>query len=195
MNQSDQEFLYRNAFANAVDNLLGTEKRSAVTPSIYEDQKYVRRALKECADKVQQTLQTNITLDDRLSHTTQFALNQLRESIADKTGPINLGAIASLLQLVVFLLGFDHNTGKINRHIVYYQTLDQIQFDTDKLLGNGNMNSGIEGLKQSELIQQLLGEGYKPTQIATIMNMSVAAVKTRIRNHDNFNRYRDSLMK
>ncbi len=176
-----ENFLCSNRFAMAVADILGKNIPDDVE-FIYDDPKLVKRDLIKCIDKIERTFRQNITSDIRLSRTTQLAIDDLREALR-KNEPLNLGIIAGLLQLVALLLGFDHGSGKANRHVVYYQTRDQIAADVDYFTINGHKNRGVEGLKQSDIIQMLTRDGYKENQIALIMNLSVANVRTLIENH------------
>lgn len=160
--------------------LFGSDSKWENSAGGFGNPRCVREALLAAAKKLRARTQQVITADDRLLLITSLALDQLETEAKQLTQTSNnqLEIIAALLTLVAGLLGFDWFLGKPNRHVIYYQTLEQQQLDDRRGHPDHAGNAAItEFWKRVEVVARLHDEGFRPPQIARTLLMSEHLVK------------------
>ena len=182
-------FHYCDAMEHALSNLFGLARSDGVA-GLCEDACHVRRQLLKAVRRIREHLDGIITSDDRLRITTASTIDALEQEVKRlREGDDNsLEIIAQLMLLVSELIGFDWDTGKVNRHIIYYQTRDQQQLDDEKthprdycfMLEGDSIGTG-----RRKVAMVLKDEGFHVAKIAAIMKLPESRVKGLLREATN----------
>lgn len=168
------------ALETALRELYGIKSAWYHSAGTFEDYREVRAALRAAVRRVRKRIREIATADDRLLLIAELELDGLDRSLrtlkSDGTGLLDI--VAHLLHLTARLLGYDWEAGKPNRHIIFYQTRDQVWID-DENRGKQHPIDAVreEQIKRAEIICRLFKEGIRVPQIAAIMSIPEARVK------------------
>lgn len=151
------------------------------TAGSFNDPKRVREALLASTSRIRARLGEIITMDERLLLITSSALDEIEgEARKLRTNSNNqLEIIAHLLNLIAYLLGYDRQSGKPNRHVVYFQTADQERIDDiTRNPGVPHFSSAqFELEKRREIVCMLYDQQIRVAQIARIMRSSEPMIR------------------
>jgi hypothetical protein len=168
------------ALETALCELYGIRSAWYHSAGTFKDYRKVRSALRAAVRRLRQRICEIVTADDRLLLTAELELDALDRSLRalKSDGAALLDITAHLLHLTAGLLGYDWLAGKPNRHIVFYQTRDQVWID-DKNQGKQHPVDALreEQTKRAEIICKLFKEGIRVPQIAAIMSIPETRVK------------------
>lgn len=177
LHSSDNRFHYSLELEYALRELLGDKVRNHA--GAYTMPKNVCEDMLAAVEKIRQRIENIVTTDDRLLLTTSLIINNLEKKIkAIKIENNNdLEIIASLMDLIARLLGFDWERGIPNRQLIYQQEEEQRDFDYANINPNdwGN-NQTVK--KRIEIVGMLFDQGIKIAQIARIMRLTNISVKS-----------------
>ncbi len=176
--KQQNKFHYSSQLESAMRQLFGLRGKWGKSAEYFSEPKYIREALKDAIAKIRKLLDNIITADDQLLLITNSTLDTLEREIKKLEFDSNneLEIIAHLLSLVADLLGLNGFDGKVNRHVIYYQTLEQIQID-DAKRHKGDYDFGKPEYpkflrKREEIMIMLHEQGLSVEKIAIIMKLS-----------------------
>ncbi|MCX6601343.1 MAG: hypothetical protein NT025_07255 [bacterium] len=171
----------------ALSELFGMKHWSGTT-SLFEYPKHVQSAVAEAISKIEMEVTNRVSTDERLRGVLLHCTDSLKKYSRqlEVSNASQIGVIARLLHIIAYLLGFDHGRGEINRHVIYYQTQEQLERDVDLTKGEGWKNRAFEYVKRYEVIKSLQGQGIPRKQIALIVNIPYHRVCAYLRKEKEY---------
>jgi hypothetical protein len=171
----------------ALGELFGIQRRIA-TASLSQYPRHVRKAVAEAVEKIEREVDNRVSTDERLRGTLSYCTRSLKEYTQklEVNNASQIGVIARLLHIIAYLLGFDHGRGEINRHVIYYQTQEQLERDVDLTKGEEWKNRAFEYMKRYEVIKSLHDQRIPRKQIALIVNIPYHRVCAYLRKEKEY---------
>ena len=158
----------------------GKQKRSSGMASAYAKCSYFKGRAKAVLQKTRRRIQDVVTTDETLRMMLERDLDGLEATLKPMNAKhvCEIDMIAQLLRLVAHLLGWAHLDGEHYRTPVYFQTKQQQEDDLKALREDRSYAPGLaEDRKRRELIRKMLASGDSPSFVASVMRMTVRAVR------------------
>lgn len=164
----------------ALVELLGPNDKWTGLAGAFQNHRRVRSAVLDAVRIIRKRLTSILTADDRLRLTTDVHLDGIERlaKLLRSDGRGILPLLANFIHLTAVLLGYDWLVGRVNREVIYYQTLAQQIADDEARHPNSNFQMGkIEYDYRVVLTKDLHAKGMRVAQIGRILNQPESFIK------------------
>jgi len=163
----------------AMQNLFGRKHYEGMAAA-FSDSTFCKECMLKAVKRIRNRLDDILTMDERLRETTGLTLDSLERNVKEMSEEVNndWNIIADLLELLVYLLGYDWLDGQVRRHIVFYQDKTQEQLDWRKRKGKREyFDEWLLDKKFRYMLVNILKNNQLPKyQIARLLGISMRRV-------------------
>jgi hypothetical protein len=154
-------------------------RRPSGMAGAFTDPKYFRKRVRAIINKIRKRVQEIAGDDEMLRDLLKVDLDLLEGEVKKATESNNndLELVAKLLRIIAHLLGWAYGDGEFHRTPIYWQTLEQRQFDLQRLAGLKNLSGLAEAYVRRQTVKRLLDEGHCEAMVALVLNTSIRSVR------------------
>ena len=168
-------YYYSLTLEHALLELFGFNSKWYGKAGSFQNSKNVREAILAATLRIRKRVNEIITMDNRLLTTTDVTIDAIERSAKALSNDQNnlLNIVGHLLHFIAYLLGYDWLKGNPNRHVIYYQTVDQEWVDdVSKYPDTVSFASrNKEDNKRYEIVNTLFDDGFRAAEISRIMKL------------------------
>jgi hypothetical protein len=176
--EKNNRFKHNLSLEYALCDLLGKTHYSK-TAGDFKSQKYCQKYMFNATNKIRERL-SDIPMDERLTMRTGAILDTLERHLNENSDAVNTDwdIITDLLHLLVHLLGYDWQDGRVHRELIYHQSIGQEQEDWKMQVGDSDYYDSLrkEEKRRYMLVKQLIDNKIPKYQIAKLLGLAIKRV-------------------